>query len=187
MFDLSFFVVVTTIALNIVLGIIIDTFSQLREAKVNELSIKIEVTYIFTMSYRFRFKLRKTWSQLASFVIIRAISLTTMGTALTHMLKRNTTCGPICSFSSISLRLLRTISLQYSCMSITRYLSWLHSYFWPLLMHVQFSKDRFLFAVKKGQFSLFSIGTSTSAKAVGRGCNRQPSGTHFAATKWNLS
>jgi inositol 1,4,5-triphosphate receptor type 1 len=33
-FDVSFFVIITVIGLNIVLGIIVDTFSQLRDAKV---------------------------------------------------------------------------------------------------------------------------------------------------------
>ena len=33
-FDLSFFIIVTTIGLNIVFGIIVDTFSELRNEKV---------------------------------------------------------------------------------------------------------------------------------------------------------
>ena len=33
--DLSFFIVVTTIGLNIVFGIIVDTFSELREERVS--------------------------------------------------------------------------------------------------------------------------------------------------------
>ena len=37
LFDISFFAFVTTIGLNMIFGIIIDTFSQLREAKVRPL------------------------------------------------------------------------------------------------------------------------------------------------------
>ncbi len=33
-FDITFFIIVTTIGLNIVFGIIVDTFSELRDAKV---------------------------------------------------------------------------------------------------------------------------------------------------------
>ena len=33
-FDVSFFIIVTTIGLNIVFGIIVDTFSELRDEKV---------------------------------------------------------------------------------------------------------------------------------------------------------
>ena len=33
-FDLTFFIIVTTIGLNIVLGIIVDAFSELRDEKV---------------------------------------------------------------------------------------------------------------------------------------------------------
>jgi len=34
-FDLTFFIIVTTIGLNIVFGIIVDTFSELRDERVN--------------------------------------------------------------------------------------------------------------------------------------------------------
>ena len=34
LFDVSFFIIVTTIALSIVFGIIVDTFSELRDEKV---------------------------------------------------------------------------------------------------------------------------------------------------------
>ena len=34
LFDISFFIIITTIALNIVFGIIVDTFSELRDEKV---------------------------------------------------------------------------------------------------------------------------------------------------------
>ena len=34
-FDVSFFIIVTTIALSIVFGIIVDTFSELRDEKVH--------------------------------------------------------------------------------------------------------------------------------------------------------
>ena len=33
-FDLTFYIIVTTIGLNIVFGIIVDTFSELRDEKV---------------------------------------------------------------------------------------------------------------------------------------------------------
>lgn len=33
-FDVTFFILVTTVGLNIIFGIIVDTFSQLRDAKV---------------------------------------------------------------------------------------------------------------------------------------------------------
>ena len=35
LFDLSFFIVITTIGLNIIFGIIVDTFSELRDEKVH--------------------------------------------------------------------------------------------------------------------------------------------------------
>ena len=35
-FDITFFIIITTIGLNIVFGIIIDTFSELREARVSQ-------------------------------------------------------------------------------------------------------------------------------------------------------
>ena len=34
-FDIIFFMVITTIGLNIIFGIIVDTFSELRDNKVN--------------------------------------------------------------------------------------------------------------------------------------------------------
>ena len=34
LFDISFFIIVTTIGLNIVFGIIVDTFSELRDERV---------------------------------------------------------------------------------------------------------------------------------------------------------
>ena len=34
-FDVSFFIIITTIGLNIIFGIIVDTFSQLRDSKVS--------------------------------------------------------------------------------------------------------------------------------------------------------
>ena len=34
LFDVSFFIIVTTIGLNIVFGIIVDTFSELRDERV---------------------------------------------------------------------------------------------------------------------------------------------------------
>ena len=37
-FDITFFIIVTTIGLNIVFGIIVDTFSELRDLKVNALN-----------------------------------------------------------------------------------------------------------------------------------------------------
>ena len=36
LFDISFFIIVTTIGLNIVFGIIVDTFSELRDERVSE-------------------------------------------------------------------------------------------------------------------------------------------------------
>ena len=44
-FDLTFFIIVTTIGLNIVFGIIVDTFSELRDEK---------VIYIFTYADSFK-------------------------------------------------------------------------------------------------------------------------------------
>ena len=35
LFDVSFFIIVTTIALSIVFGIIVDTFAELRDEKVD--------------------------------------------------------------------------------------------------------------------------------------------------------
>ncbi len=35
-FDISFFIIVTTIGLNIVFGIIVDTFSELRDERVSD-------------------------------------------------------------------------------------------------------------------------------------------------------
>ncbi len=37
-FDISFFIIVTTIGLNIVFGIIVDTFSELRDEKVRRIT-----------------------------------------------------------------------------------------------------------------------------------------------------
>ena len=34
LFDVSFFIIITTISLNIVFGIIVDTFTELRDEKV---------------------------------------------------------------------------------------------------------------------------------------------------------
>lgn len=34
LFDISFFIIITTIGLNIVFGIIVDTFSELRDERV---------------------------------------------------------------------------------------------------------------------------------------------------------
>ena len=36
LFDLSFFIIVITIGLNIVFGIIVDTFSELRDERVSD-------------------------------------------------------------------------------------------------------------------------------------------------------
>ena len=38
LFDLSFFIIVTTISLNIVFGIIVDSFTELRDEKVGYLN-----------------------------------------------------------------------------------------------------------------------------------------------------
>ena len=38
-FDITFFIIVTTIGLNIVFGIIVDSFSELRDAKVELLGL----------------------------------------------------------------------------------------------------------------------------------------------------
>ena len=35
-FDVTFFIIITTIGLNIIFGIIVDTFSELRDNKVGE-------------------------------------------------------------------------------------------------------------------------------------------------------
>ena len=43
LFDLSFFIIVTTIGLNIVFGIIVDTFSELRDERVSDEGIIIAV------------------------------------------------------------------------------------------------------------------------------------------------
>ncbi len=43
LFDISFFIIVTTIGLNIVFGIIVDTFAELRDEKV--------FTWMHTMSH----------------------------------------------------------------------------------------------------------------------------------------
>lgn len=40
-FDLSFFIVITIIALNIVFGIIVDTFSELRDEKVAQSDLSL--------------------------------------------------------------------------------------------------------------------------------------------------
>ena len=37
-YDVTFFIIVTTIGLNIVFGIIVDTFSELRDEKVSRIS-----------------------------------------------------------------------------------------------------------------------------------------------------
>lgn len=39
LFDVSFFIIVTTIGLNIVFGIIVDTFSELRDERVCFLTV----------------------------------------------------------------------------------------------------------------------------------------------------
>ncbi len=39
LYDIIFFILITTIGLNIVFGIILDTFSELREARVSLLSL----------------------------------------------------------------------------------------------------------------------------------------------------
>lgn len=39
--DLSFFIIVTTIGLNIIFGIIVDTFSQLRDEKVSVTDVSV--------------------------------------------------------------------------------------------------------------------------------------------------
>lgn len=39
-YDVTFFIIITTVGLNIVFGIIVDTFSELRDKKVNQISIE---------------------------------------------------------------------------------------------------------------------------------------------------
>ena len=39
LYDVSFFIIVTTIGLNVVFGIIVDTFSELRDERVSHLCI----------------------------------------------------------------------------------------------------------------------------------------------------
>ena len=41
LFDLSFFIIVTTIGLNIVFGIIVDTFSELRDERVSDEGVAV--------------------------------------------------------------------------------------------------------------------------------------------------
>ena len=40
-FDATFFIIITTIGLNIVFGIIVDTFSELRDEKVSTFTHKV--------------------------------------------------------------------------------------------------------------------------------------------------
>ena len=51
-FDLSFFIIVTTIGLNIVFGIIVDTFSELRDERVTEKKLRTFnncISYTYTV------------------------------------------------------------------------------------------------------------------------------------------
>jgi len=40
-FDVTFFIIITTIGLNIIFGIIVDTFSELRDNKVSSVTPKL--------------------------------------------------------------------------------------------------------------------------------------------------
>ena len=52
-FDLTFFIIVTTIGLNIVFGIIVDTFSELRDEKVVKQQFQmLMIFYLCTVAYR---------------------------------------------------------------------------------------------------------------------------------------
>ena len=56
-FDLTFFIIVTTIGLNIVFGIIVDTFSELRDERVRMSVVSGSYTYIFNIvAHRSRYK-----------------------------------------------------------------------------------------------------------------------------------
>ena len=44
-YDLSFFIIVTTIGLNIVFGIIVDTFSELRDERVTKINSFMALSY----------------------------------------------------------------------------------------------------------------------------------------------
>ena len=46
-YDLSFFIIVTTIGLNIVFGIIVDTFSELRDERVTKISSFMALSYVY--------------------------------------------------------------------------------------------------------------------------------------------
>lgn len=45
-YDLTFFIIVTTIGLNIVFGIIVDTFAELRDERVTKLNSNLAVLYM---------------------------------------------------------------------------------------------------------------------------------------------
>ena len=46
-YDLSFFIIVTTIGLNIVFGIIVDTFSELRDERVTKINSFVALSYVY--------------------------------------------------------------------------------------------------------------------------------------------
>lgn len=68
-FDLSFFIIVTTIGLNIVFGIIVDTFSELREERVSLLNL------VLFYKMCFRIILKPTRKASALYVIFLAMIL----------------------------------------------------------------------------------------------------------------
>ena len=51
LYDLSFFIIVTTIGLNIVFGIIIDTFGELREERVSSEYFQTIHYYFYNITY----------------------------------------------------------------------------------------------------------------------------------------
>ena len=63
-YDLSFFVIVTTIGLNIVFGIIVDTFSELRDERVSNYSLII----LYTKLYYISMTLKKIKKDFVSYV-----------------------------------------------------------------------------------------------------------------------
>ena len=73
LFDVSFFIIVTTIGLNIVFGIIVDTFSELRDERVS--AFLISWVYHFCDILHYSSEQRLTKSLFASYVVCLIMSL----------------------------------------------------------------------------------------------------------------
>ena len=133
LFDLSFFIIVSTIGLNLVFGIIVDTFSELRDEKVSQCTVLSLQTHTFAVlsvqnwggpkGQLLHLWLKESWFRPQSTGISDVVmefhhSIDISCRVLTITSRRITICGTMCITHSILTLSIPAITLLYRSMSM---------------------------------------------------------------------